>query len=145
MVGLMMFTGLSLARRLRHVLRPDRRSCGNRARCEQNSSGVQALPGAIPRGDIKFRQSLIGVFVFFHGIPQELSLEPVYRRLESVKKSIRERALFDIETFDTKIFAFVTDGGRRFYNWQSVPSRCRDTGWRASDSALPMAARSPNL
>ena len=82
---------------------------------------MQALPGAIPCGDIKFRQSLVVVFVFFHGIPQELSLEPVYRRPGGVKKSIRESALFDMETFDTKISALGTDGGRAFYNLRAVP------------------------
>jgi hypothetical protein len=105
---------LNLARHFRYVLRPDWRSGGNRTSCEQNRSGVQALPGAIPCGDIKFRQSLVVIFVFFHGIPQELGLEPVYRRLESVKKSIRKRALFDIETFDTRISAFEAHGGELF-------------------------------
>src|ERR1700719_49644 len=103
MLGLLMFTGLSLTRRFRHVLGPDRRSCRDGASCEQDSSGVQAPPGAIPYGgDTIFRQVLV-VFVIFHGLPQELSLEPVYRRPDSVKKSIRESALFDMGTFDTKI------------------------------------------
>src|ERR1700722_6288596 len=102
MLGLLMFAGLSLARHFGNVLRPERRSGGNRASREQDGSGVQALPGSIPCGDIKFQRFLV-FFVNFHGIPQEISLEPVYRRLDRVKKSIRESALFDMGTFDTKI------------------------------------------
>ena|ERR1700676_3310749 len=120
MLGLMVFTSLSLACRFRHVLRPNWRSGGNRARREQNSSGVQALPGAIPCGDIEFRRSLV-VFVFFHGIPQELSLEPVYRSAERVKKSILESALFDMGTFDTKIPRSELMRQRLFHNAQAVP------------------------
>src|SRR5580700_11101577 len=103
MLGLLMLAGLGLARHFRYVLRPHRRSGGNRASREQDGSSVQALPGPIPCGDIKVRQPLSGVFVIFHGIPHEISLEPVYRRPDRVKKSIRESALFDMGTFDTKI------------------------------------------
>src|ERR1700719_1438679 len=65
MLGLLMLTGLSLARHFGYVLRPERRSGGNRASREQDGTGMQALPGTIPCGDIKFRQFLI-FFVNFH-------------------------------------------------------------------------------
>src|ERR1700722_5854147 len=103
MLGLLMLAALGLARHFRHILRPERRSGSNRASCEQDGSGMQALPGPIPCGDIKFRRFSVVVFVIFHGIPQEISLEPVYRRPDRVKKSIRGSALFDMGTFDTKI------------------------------------------
>jgi len=65
MLGLLMLAGLDLARHFRHVLRPERRSGGNRASREQDGSGVQTLPGSIPCGDIKFQRFLV-FFVNFH-------------------------------------------------------------------------------
>ena len=121
MPGLLMLAALDLASHFGYVLRPHRRSGGNRASREQEGSGVQALPRAIPCGDIKFRQSLVVVFVIFHGIPQELSLEPVYRRPDRVKKSIRESALFDMGTFDTKIPRSELVPAKAFCNTQAVP------------------------
>jgi hypothetical protein len=91
------------------------------------------LPGPIPCGDIKVRQSLVVLFVIFHGIPQELSLEPVYRRPESVKKSIRESALFDMETFDTKIPRSEIMTASHFCYSQSLPSQYCGTSRRSSN------------
>jgi hypothetical protein len=67
-------------------------------------------------------------------------LEPVYRRLGNVKEWIRERALSDMGTFDTKISAFGTDGGKAFCNSQALRYGAATQGW-----LVPMAARSANL
>src|ERR1700722_13973512 len=140
MLGLLMFAGLSLARHFGYVLRPERRSGGNRASREQDGTGVQALPGTIPCGDIKFRQFFI-FFVNFHWHTPRIKLGASLSKPGQGQKIDSRECSVRYGNFRHQKSAFKT------YRAKSLlqPAIRAITTPRAQGGEVRMAARRANL